>query len=170
MDPAPRSHTPAAAASVADSNDGNNPANSPPSSLFEVYLRLRPPSKHSLQNPRFLSTIPTQPTHVYITPPADPQGRNRFRAIEKFSFTEIFDEAATQRDIFEKTVTPLFAEVVKGKDVLLATLGVTGSGKTHTILGGNGQRGMTQMALDALFTGLTSRMVKVSMEKSDCRW
>lgn len=124
--------------------------------LFQVFLRLRPPHSSS-QGVQFLSTIPGQ-SHVYVTPPE----KNRFRVIEKFSFTEIFGPESTQRDIFEGTVLPLLQDTVKGRDTLLATLGVTGSGKTHTILGNHEQRGMTQLSLDVLFRSIGDQMVDVS--------
>ncbi len=71
------------------------------------------------------------PTHITLNPPAD----NRRRAIERFGFTEVFEEGATQLDIFHGTgVRPLVEGVLaahggEGRDGLLATLGVTGSGK-----------------------------------------
>lgn len=147
------------------SHDGFAPVRT--EALFKVYLRLRPPSKQSGADPCFLSTIPSQPTSLYVTPPADPTGRNRFRSIEHFSFTEILDESTSQRDVFDKMVLPLLRDSALGKDGLLATLGVTGSGKTHTILGGNGQRGVTQMALDVLFSGLGGRLVDVCVTQND---
>ena len=58
-----------------------------------------------------------------------PQERNRFRAIEKFGFTRIFDELSEQKDVFAETVMPLLQQAINGRDGTLATLGVTGSGK-----------------------------------------
>lgn len=67
------------------------------------------------------------PTHITIRPPTD----SRKRAVEKFAFTKVFEEEATQLDIFRGTgVMPLVEGVLgEGRDGLLATLGVTGSGK-----------------------------------------
>ena len=111
------------------------------SALFDVYLRLRPPPNSShlyptLPSPdRFLSVEEAaedaNPTHITLNPPND----NRRRAIEKFAFTQVFEENATQLDIFHGTgVQPLIKGVLganntHGRDGLLATLGVTGSGK-----------------------------------------
>jgi hypothetical protein len=105
-------------------------------SLFQVYLRLRPPqSGNSTASERFLAVeepLPEQtaPTHITLNPPND-----RRRAIEKFAFTQVFEEDATQLDVFHCTgVVPLVEGVLAphggdGTDALLATLGVTGSGK-----------------------------------------
>ncbi|CUS07317.1 unnamed protein product [Tuber aestivum] len=127
--------------------------------LFQVFLRLRPTSpQSSVSETRFLTAVPGQ-NCVYVTPP---QQRSRFRAIERFGFTSIFDELSEQKDVFVETVMPLLQQAISGRDGTLATLGVTGSGKTHTILGSKDQKGMTQMALDVLFSSIGDRMVDYS--------
>lgn len=107
-------------------------------SLFQVFLRLRPPQAGASQSAeRFLTVEPpaddrTAPTHITLDPPND-----RRRAIEKFAFTQVFEEDATQLDLFHCTgVVPLVEGVLaphggNGTDALLATLGVTGSGKVR---------------------------------------
>lgn len=71
------------------------------------------------------------PTHITLNPPND----NRRRAVEKFAFTKVFEEEASQLDLFHGTgVEGLVQGVLgqggsEGRDGLLATLGVTGSGK-----------------------------------------
>ncbi len=103
--------------------------------LFEVYLRLRPPPSGPPAGERFLAVEEpdgdsTTPKHITLNPPND-----RRRAIEKFAFTQVFEEDATQLDIFHCTgVASLVKGVLApcggdGTDALLATLGVTGSGK-----------------------------------------
>jgi hypothetical protein len=120
-------------------------------SFFQVYLRLRPPPpvpSTTYTTPQSLyPTLPTteryltvealeesengMPTHITITPPVE----SRRRAVEKFAFTKVFEEEATQLDIFKGTgVIPLIEDVLgpdgrDGRDGLIATLGVTGSGK-----------------------------------------
>lgn len=105
--------------------------------LFQVFLRLRPPPSGATAalGERFLAVEEpdddnTTPKHITLNPPND-----RRRAIEKFAFTQVFEEDATQLDIFHCIGV---ADLVKGvlapcggdgTDALLATLGVTGSGK-----------------------------------------
>lgn len=111
----------------------------PSTALFGVYLRLRPSS--AIDKERFLDVEQTEqheaPTHITIKPPAND---NRKRAIEKFAFTRVFEEQAGQRELFESTgVLPLVEGVLgapgrEGRDGLVATLGVTGSGKVHKTL------------------------------------
>jgi hypothetical protein len=111
--------------------------------LFEVYLRLRPPptpapnssTQQQVPTPeRFLSVEISDsalPTHITLNPPND----NRRRAVEKFAFTKVFEEDSSQLDLFRGTGVVELVEGVlgrsggEGRDGLLATLGVTGSGK-----------------------------------------
>ncbi|KAL2043995.1 hypothetical protein N7G274_003516 [Stereocaulon virgatum] len=152
-------------------------------SLFQVYLRLRPPpsplvtltqqSLYPLLPPpeRWLTVEPPirevqdgMPTHIMLNPPSD----SRKRAIEKFAFTKVFEEQAEQIDIFRETgVVPLVEGVIgEGRDGLLATLGVTGSGKSHTILGSKSQRGLTQLSLDLLYRSLDNCTLQPSSHPS----
>lgn len=159
-----------------------------PTSLFQVYLRLRPPpsplvqltqqSLYPLLPPpeRYLTVEPPdeidgKSTHITIRPPSD----SRKRAVEKFAFTKVFEEESGQLEIFKETgLIPLVQGVIgEGRDGMLATLGVTSSGKvgswmtalregrqqangfqSHTILGSKSQRGLTQLSLDLLYHSL----------------
>lgn len=116
------------------------------SALFQVYLRLKPPPAPNQLYPalttpeRFLTVEQPKedeenaaPTHITLNPPND----NRRRAVEKFGFTKVFEENATQLDLFQGTGVIHLVEGVlgangsDGRDGLLATLGVTGSGKVY---------------------------------------
>jgi hypothetical protein len=102
--------------------------------LFEVYLRLRPPPPGAAQAERILNVEDAEDSshasHITLNPPTD-----RRRAIEKFAFTHVFEEEASQLDVFHCTqVAPLVEGVLapqggEGTDAVVATLGVTGSGK-----------------------------------------
>ncbi len=102
--------------------------------LFQVFLRLRPQGSSSAGD-RFLAVEEpepdhTAPRHITLNPPND-----RRRAIEKFAFTQVFEEDASQLHVFHCTGVASLVEGVlaphggDGTDALLATLGVTGSGK-----------------------------------------
>ncbi|KAK2046100.1 kinesin motor domain-containing protein [Colletotrichum somersetense] len=141
-----------------DSSSSQKSAN-----LFQVYLRLRPPPAGAAQSDRFLDVEEcdedSHPTHITMNPPND-----RKRSTEKFAFTRVFEEEATQLDVFHCTGVASLVEGVlaphggHGTDALIATLGVTGSGKSHTILGSRSTRGMTQLALDVVFRSIGSNM------------
>lgn len=121
------------------------PTMPPQTSLFQVYLRLRPPlpplQNHQPDPERYLIVEPPSPTsptfeavevapgptHITLQPPND----SRKRAVEKFAFTKVFEEDASQLDIFTETgmVSLVKGVLGEGRDGLMATLGVTGSGK-----------------------------------------
>ncbi|KAG9670637.1 P-loop containing nucleoside triphosphate hydrolase protein, partial [Aureobasidium melanogenum] len=140
------------------------------SSLFEVYLRLRPSFAPNAE--RFLDVDAADdkaaPTHITIHPPAHDQRR---KAVETFKFTRVFEEEATQLDLFHGTGLGsmmqgvLGAEGREGRDGLFATLGVTGSGKSHTILGSRSQRGLTQLALDVLYQNLGDQLISTRRDQ-----
>lgn len=112
--------------------------------LFEVYLRLRPPPPGGSGGERILTVEAPEtsdeeqrrevsgPSHITLNPPTD-----RRRAIEKFAFTRVFEEDASQLDVFHcAEVVPLVEGVLapsggEGTDAMVATLGVTGSGKVR---------------------------------------
>ncbi|KAF1947955.1 P-loop containing nucleoside triphosphate hydrolase protein [Clathrospora elynae] len=135
----------------------------PSSSLFDVFLRLRPSNSGDA---RFLSVEEGEgnhPTHITIKPSS---ADNRKRAVERFAFTQVFEEDARQMDLFKGTgVIPMIEGVMGapghcGRDGLLATLGCTGSGKSHTILGTKSQRGLVQMTLDVVFQTCEDQLVQ----------
>ncbi|KAL6880814.1 kinesin [Trichoderma novae-zelandiae] len=133
--------------------------------LFEVYLRLRPPYPGAPQTEPILHVEDPHdnlhPSHITLNPPPD-----RRRAIERFGFTQVFEEDASQLDVFHCTDTSSLIEGVlaphggDGTDAVVATLGVTGSGKTHTILGSRNQRGLAQLAIDVIFRSIIDNMVE----------
>ncbi|KAH6616575.1 kinesin [Boeremia exigua] len=140
-----------------------DPPPRPSSALFDVYLRLRPSTS---ANPHFLTVEErdgSHPTHITVRPLVHD---NRKRAVERFAFTQVFEEDARQMDIFKGSgIVPMIKGVLgapgyHGRDGLLATLGVTGSGKSHTILGTKSQRGLVQMTLDALFQSCEEQLVQ----------
>jgi hypothetical protein len=148
------------------------PASAASTSLFQVYLRLRPHSSTSAPSSvpptpskglypilpqvpeRFLAVEPVEqpsefndtedannsdrngaasytsmPTHITIHPPS--RGDARKRAVEKFAFTRVFEEDKGQLELYNGVgVSGIVEGVLKeGRNGLLATLGVTGSGK-----------------------------------------
>ncbi|KAI7504781.1 P-loop containing nucleoside triphosphate hydrolase protein [Hortaea werneckii] len=145
----------------------------PSAALFDVYLRLRP-SASAAGKERFLDVEETRhahqlPTHITIKPPADDK---RKRAIERFGFTRVFEERCGQRELLENIgILPILEGVLgqpgrEGRDGLLATLGVTGSGKSHTILGSKSQRGITQLTLDVLYQHTAPTLVDADYSPS----
>ncbi|KUM63286.1 hypothetical protein ACN42_g3822 [Penicillium freii] len=87
------------------------------------FLNVEPPEASQEET----EIVPPGSTHVTLQPPND----TRKRAIERFGFTKVFEEVASQLDVFHDTgMEPIIRGVLKeNRDGLVATLGVTGSGK-----------------------------------------
>ena len=169
-----------------------DPPSKPTTSLFDVYLRLRPSFAPNAE--RFLEVEENdddnkKPTHITTHPPQSEKQRKR--AIEKFAFTRVFEEEESQLDVFHGTGLGSIVQGVlgqegrEGRDGLIATLGVTGSGKvlikryrskmhmnsvdtvqSHTILGSRSQRGLTQLSLDVLYQNLDAQLAQLSHDPS----
>jgi hypothetical protein len=111
----------------------------PQTALFQVYLRLRPPIQQTTTREWLLVEPPagenieksnemhSHSTHITLQPPNE----SRKRAVERFGFTKIFGENATQLEVFDEigAIENIKGVIQNGKDGLIATLGVTGSGK-----------------------------------------
>lgn len=54
---------------------------------------------------------------------------------QKFTFTSVFDENASQKKFFDETMLGTVKNFIDGQNCLVFTYGVTNSGKTYTIQG-----------------------------------
>ena len=114
----------------------------PTQQLFECFLRLKPSliseSEPKVQKSWLTVEKPndteenTISSHVQLNPPAD---SGRRRATERFGFTKVLLEEASQLSVFEETgAVQLVKNVLSvSRDGLIATLGVTGSGKVSGV-------------------------------------
>lgn len=126
-----------------------------------VYLRLRPKSTNATS--QFLEHIPGE-SRVVTDPPKD----SRYKARETFSFSGIYGESALQQDVYKGLVFPLVENFLHGRDSLLFTMGASGSGKTHTMLGYKNTPGMIHFAFDTIFRSLKSRIAEFEDVEAVC--
>jgi hypothetical protein len=68
-----------------------------------------------------------------------------------FEFDKVFDEDASQQDIMEHVGTPLIENIYAGYNCCILAYGQSGSGKTHTMLGSNDQRGLIPNICNTIF-------------------
>ncbi len=73
-----------------------------------------------------------------------------------YTFSHIFPPETIQSDFFVKTTLPLVRDVLQGQNGLLFAYGVTNSGKTYTVQGGNsrGSAGILPRTLDVIFNSI----------------
>jgi kinesin family protein 23 len=77
-----------------------------------------------------------------------------------YSFGQVFDEATSQKQIYEQVGQPLVQEVLNGKNGLLFTYGVTGSGKTFSMIGNQNEYGLLQRSLETIFASIANNHAK----------
>ncbi|XXG86204.1 hypothetical protein AAC387_Pa11g1140 [Persea americana] len=66
-------------------------------------------------------------------------------------FSHVFTADSLQSEVYERVMEPLVSDFIKGKNRLLAALGPTGSGKTHTVFGCPREPGLVPLALRRIF-------------------
>lgn len=83
------------------------------------------------------------------------------------TFKQVFDEKSTQKNVFDIVALPLVENLIQGKNGLLFTYGVTGSGKTFTMTGDSSNGGIMPRCLDVLFNSISDFLAKKYTFKPD---
>ncbi|XP_025966521.2 kinesin-like protein KIF23 isoform X7 [Dromaius novaehollandiae] len=129
-----------------------------------VYCRVRPLSRPDQEC--CIEVI--NETTVQIHPP---DGYRVFRNGEyretQYSFKEVFGTLVVQKELFDVVAKPLVEDLIRGKNGLLFTYGVTGSGKTHTMTGSPGDGGLLPRCLDMIFNSIGPFQAKRFVFKLD---
>uniref|UniRef100_A0A8C8E5E0 Kinesin-like protein n=1 Tax=Otus sunia TaxID=257818 RepID=A0A8C8E5E0_9STRI len=129
-----------------------------------VYCRVRPLSRPDQEC--CIEVI--NETTVQIHPP---EGYRIFRNGEyretQYSFKEVFGTLVVQKELFDVVAKPLVEDLIHGKNGLLFTYGVTGSGKTHTMTGSPGDGGLLPRCLDMIFNSIGPFQAKRFVFKLD---
>jgi hypothetical protein len=109
---------------------------------FKVFVRVRPLmsrekySGSSKTNGSIVKVVEESKdsTKLYLSDPEmvyDYVGRRQ----RGYDFDTIFQESDTNESVFERTVLPLLPSILEGYNATCFAYGMTGSGKTHTMLG-----------------------------------
>jgi kinesin family protein 23 len=85
----------------------------------------------------------------------------------QYVFKHIFDVDSSQQEIFCTVAQPLVEGLIKGRNGLLFSYGVTGSGKTYTMTGNKQFRGIMPRCLDVLFKTISDYQAKKFVFKPD---
>lgn len=85
----------------------------------------------------------------------------------QYIFKHVFQPDATQQEVFAAVAQPLVENLVRGRNSLLFTYGVTGSGKTYTMTGNARHRGIMPRCLDLLFRTISDYQAKKFVFKPD---
>ena len=141
-------------------------------SAFRVAVRCRPLLKHERQQDSVLSLTPGA---VTITSDADDAARDSSprrerhaplesskQTLKSFAFDHVYDEFVTQEEVYTQFVAPFTAQFLAGYNVTLFAYGQTGTGKTFTVIGGDGydQRGVVPRFVEDVFAFVASEKHK----------
>ncbi|XP_034542255.1 kinesin-like protein KIF23 isoform X11 [Notolabrus celidotus] len=85
----------------------------------------------------------------------------------QYSFKKVFGVSVSQIELFEHVAKPLVDDLLHGKNGLLFTYGVTGSGKTFTMTGSPGQGGLLPRSLNMIFKSIGPYQAKRYVFKTD---
>ncbi|XP_021263058.1 kinesin-like protein KIF23 isoform X6 [Numida meleagris] len=129
-----------------------------------VYCRVRPLSRPDQEC--CIEVISENTVQIH-----PPDGYRIFRNGEyretQYSFKEVFGTLVAQKELFDVVAKPLVEDLIRGKNGLLFTYGVTGSGKTHTMTGSPGDGGLLPRCLDMIFNSIGPFQAKRFVFKLD---
>ncbi|XP_026432996.1 kinesin-like protein KIN-6 isoform X4 [Papaver somniferum] len=93
----------------------------------------------------------TDSQSVTLAPPAGMQDTRRVKTEVYDGFNHVFNSDSLQKDVYEKVMDPLVCDFIAGKSGMIAAMGPTGSGKTHTVFGSAREPGILPLALRKIF-------------------
>ncbi|XP_074150791.1 kinesin-like protein KIF23 isoform X1 [Sminthopsis crassicaudata] len=131
-----------------------------------VYCRVRP---LSFPDQECCIEVISDTTVQLHTPEGYRINRNGDYKETQYSFKQVFGTLTTQKELFDVVANPLVDDLIHGKNGLLFTYGVTGSGKTHTMTGSPGDGGLLPRCLDMIFNSIGSFQAKRYVFKSNDR-
>lgn len=151
-------------AQISTESTGSENSSPRPKDPVSVFCRVRPlPSEGDLSCIRVKNS-----TTIILTPPeqalANKQGTHKET---QCIFKHVFESKSSQNEVFAGVAQPLVENLIRGRNSLLFTYGVTGSGKTYTMTGDVRHRGVMPRCLDVLFRTISDYQTKKYIFKPD---
>ncbi|XP_059192027.1 kinesin-like protein KIF23 isoform X2 [Centropristis striata] len=144
------------------------PPNKKPSSNQKdpvgVYCRVRP---LGAEDEECCIEVISSSTIQLHAPEGFKTNRNGEYKETQYSFKKVFGVSTSQIELFEHVAKPLVDDLIHGRNGLLFTYGVTGSGKTFTMTGSPGQGGLLPRSLDMIFNSIGPYQAKRYVFKTD---
>ncbi|XP_029991647.1 kinesin-like protein KIF23 isoform X1 [Sphaeramia orbicularis] len=144
-----------------------HPPKKPPNSQKDpvgVYCRVRP---LGTENEECCIEVISSTTIQLHAPEGFKTNRNGEYKETQYSFKKVFGVSVSQTELFDFVAKPLVDDLISGKNGLLFTYGVTGSGKTFTMTGSPGQGGLLPRSLDMIFNSIGPYQAKRYVFKTD---
>ncbi|XP_038665314.1 kinesin-like protein KIF20A isoform X2 [Scyliorhinus canicula] len=133
---------------------------------LKVYLRVRPFLKAEVANNECKDCVIIEDSETLVleAPKHSSTMKNSERgigqAVHKFTFSQIFGQETSQKELFDGTVKNLVEQYLEGQNGLVFTYGVTNAGKTYTIQGTAKDAGILPRALGMLFDHVEGRQYR----------
>ncbi|XP_037883614.1 kinesin-like protein subito [Glossina fuscipes] len=108
-----------------------------------VYLRLRP-----VDCPTSTFAISKEGNVLICSPPHEATNLNKNSAEKHYSFTDILDSHVSQYELYEKCIGQ---KIIAEESFTVLTYGISGSGKTFTLLGDDHRPGIIPRSLENVF-------------------
>ncbi|XP_059937298.1 kinesin-like protein KIF18B isoform X2 [Mesoplodon densirostris] len=135
-------------------------------SVVRVVVRVRPPTPRELESQR-RPVVQVVDERVLVFDPEEPDGgflglkwgsvpdgpKKKGKDLT-FVFDRVFGEAATQQDVFHHTTHSILDSFLQGYNCSVFAYGATGAGKTHTMLGREGDPGIMYLTTMELYRRL----------------
>ncbi|KOC68665.1 Kinesin-like protein KIF23, partial [Habropoda laboriosa] len=129
----------------------------------KVFCRLRP-----MIYPNDISCIKIiSDTSLVITPSESATNIRTANKAVQTCFSHVFGPKASQKEVFNVVALPLVENLINGKNSLLFTYGVTGSGKTYTMSGNVHDAGIMPCSLNIVFNSIVNYQAKKFIFKPD---
>lgn len=128
----------------------------------QVYCRVRPNQNES----RCVTVISSKTVSLRPPETSTTYKAGSMREMQ-YTFQRVFDQHSSQREVYEVVAQPLVEALIKGKNGLLFTYGVTSSGKTYTMTGNQENRGIMPRCLESLFKTISDYQTKKFVFKSN---
>ena len=71
-----------------------------------------------------------------------------------YSFDSVFDNESTNKMIYQRAIKQLTKVVLNGYNATIFAYGVTGAGKTHTMIGYEKEPGLMYYTINEIFDGM----------------
>ena len=121
-----------------------------------VYCRVRPISTEDSEagEERCVEVIDDET--IRLAPPESSRAYFNGKG-QEYTFKTVYDEDSTQTEVFQSCGFKLVNDLFQGKNGLMFTYGVTGSGKTYTMQGTPTDGGLMTRSLDVIFNSIDGR-------------
>ncbi|XP_054986328.1 kinesin-like protein KIF18B [Sorex araneus] len=145
-------------------------------SAVRVVVRVRPPTPRELESQR-RPAVQVVDERMLVFDPEEPDGgflglkwggshegpKKKGRDLP-FVFDRVFGEAASQQDVFQHTTLGLLDCFLQGFNCSVFAYGATGAGKTHTMLGREGDPGIMYLTTMELYRRLEAHQEEKQFE------